>query len=612
MVTVVYVDSMNQVKVSIIIVNFNGGKLLSDCVRSALNSTVSVEVFVSDNGSADGSIEHLREMVEDNRLHIILNRENLGFSKANNIPLSNSSGKYFLFLNPDCIVEPDTLERMISVMDSASKAGMAGCLIRNWDGSEQAGCRRMVPTPARTLVRMLHLDKPFPFLREKGVFLHQQPLPKSTVEIEAISGAFMLVSRNALEDVGPLDEEYFLHCEDLDWCMRFRKKDWRILFVPDVLVHHAKGECSTGRPVRVEWHKHKGMVRFYLKHFRHQYPFILMWAVIIAVWARFLLKASYISFRRVFSTQHAIKQQGVELLSGSSSVPTKITDRNTPDKRVLVTGATSMIGDFLLPMLVQAGYEVIATSRKPHPAQSGVNWIVADLNTDTWLDDLGKIDLWVNFASLKYLPDLFSSAVQRLGVKRLVAFSSTSRFTKVDALGEHDRNLALSLVENEAIVQRLCEDNGVSWTILRPTLIYCLGRDRNITLIDQKIRQFSFFPLIGSCQGMRQPVHAEDLAKACIQLLDSGKGLDKAYNLSGDEILSYRAMVERLFEKQGKKPRFVRIPLWMLRSVISLIRAFPRYRYLTPDMADRMQRDMLFSHENASRDFGFSPRKFEP
>lgn len=287
--------------VSVIIVNFNGGALLTDCVRTVLASTAPVEVLVSDNGSTDGSIGEIRNQIDDNRLQIIENNQNLGFSKASNIALREASGDYLLLLNPDCIVKPDTIQLMAAHMQERPEAGMAGCLIRNPDGSEQAGCRRRVPTPARSLVRMLHLDKPFPFLKEKGVTLMEQSLPDHPVEMEAISGAFMLVSREALEDVGPLDEEYFLHCEDLDWCMRFRGNGWKILFVPDVEVMHAKGVCSVNRPIRVEWHKHKGMVRFYRKFFRHQYPTLLMWLVITAVWARFILLAVVISFRRVLT-----------------------------------------------------------------------------------------------------------------------------------------------------------------------------------------------------------------------------------------------------------------------------------------------------------------------
>ena len=105
--------------------------------------------------------------------------------------------------------------------------------------------------------------------------------------MEAISGAFMLVRRGALEAIGALDEGYFLHCEDLDWCMRFREAGQQVLFVPDVAVVHHKGACSKDRPLRVLWHMHRGMIRFYGKFFRDRYPLPMMWLVYAGVWLRF-------------------------------------------------------------------------------------------------------------------------------------------------------------------------------------------------------------------------------------------------------------------------------------------------------------------------------------
>jgi GT2 family glycosyltransferase len=122
-------------------------------------------------------------------------------------------------------------------------------------------------------------------------------LPDKEIDVDAISGAFMLVKRKAIEDVGLLDEGYFLHCEDLDWCMRFKMAGYRILFVPNIVINHAKGGCSGNRPIFVEWHKHKGMLRFYRKFFLNSYPIFLYPMVVVATWTRFLLKVLYIGLR---------------------------------------------------------------------------------------------------------------------------------------------------------------------------------------------------------------------------------------------------------------------------------------------------------------------------
>ena len=189
---------------------------------------------------------------------------------------------------------------MLEAITSYPDVGMAGCLIRNTDGTEQTGCRRSIPTPWRSLLRVLKLGHLF---QNNTLFqdfnLTGSPLPAQPQTIEAISGAFMLVRRSALNQVGPLDPDYFLHCEDLDWCMRFTQAGYQILFVPNVVITHVKGSCSINRPIFVEWHKHKGMLRFYRKFFLDKYPKALMWLVSLGVCLRFGLVASYSIYRHV-------------------------------------------------------------------------------------------------------------------------------------------------------------------------------------------------------------------------------------------------------------------------------------------------------------------------
>jgi GT2 family glycosyltransferase len=278
---------------SVVTVNFNAGELLTASANAALASTSPVEVVVVDNGSTDGSVERLEQGARPGRNRLAVTRAgaNLGFAKATNLGLRSAAGDYVLLLNPDCLVAPDTVARMRAVMDAHPEAGMAGPLILNPDGSEQAGCRRAVPTPWRSLVRTLGLGRLFPGRRFDDFVLAGLPLPAAPTPVEAISGAFMLVRRRALEEVGALDEGYFLHCEDIDWCMRFRQAGHQVLFVPDVAVVHHKGACSKDRPVRVQWHMHRGMIRFYGKFFRRRYPLPMMWLVYAGVWLRFAAHA---------------------------------------------------------------------------------------------------------------------------------------------------------------------------------------------------------------------------------------------------------------------------------------------------------------------------------
>ena len=300
--------------VTVIIVNYNSGSLLSRCVQSVLASTIPVNIIVVDNNSKDDSLDKVTLPYQnEKRLTIIRNSFNAGFASASNQALQHAKGNYWLFLNPDCIVKPDGLEQMRKIMDDHPDAGMAGPLIINPDGSEQRGCRRTIPTPWRSFVRAFGLSRYFEkYPRFKDFLLHKEPLPDNPINVEAISGAFMFVRSSVTKNVGLLDEDYFLHCEDLDWCMRFRQAGWKILFVPNTIVTHFKGGCSENRKIFVLWNMHKGMIRFYRKFFKRKYPGILMWLVVIGVWFRFsimvvhhILKKISAGFQSVKTKAHA-------------------------------------------------------------------------------------------------------------------------------------------------------------------------------------------------------------------------------------------------------------------------------------------------------------------
>ena len=286
---------------SIVIVNYNAGSLLTSCVAAVINQVQ--QVIIVDNASTDTSLDHLlnRFPTSDN-LKLIRQNHNSGFATACNIGLTATTTPYILFLNPDCVLTADVLPHLLQVLKSNSQIGMVGGRLINPDGTEQGGGRRAMPTPWRSLVRALglyRLEKYWP-----RVFfdfhLHQQPLPDKPIEVEAISGAFMLVQGKAIDDVGNWDKNYFLHCEDLDWCMRFRQKGWQIIFVPDVQILHYQGTCSRARPIFVAWHKHKGMLRFYNKFFRKQYPHVLMWLVTLGIWLRFGVISIIYTARRIY------------------------------------------------------------------------------------------------------------------------------------------------------------------------------------------------------------------------------------------------------------------------------------------------------------------------
>jgi len=279
--------------------------------------------------------------------------------------------------------------------------------------------------------------------------------------------------------------------------------------------------------------------------------------------------------------------------------------------RVGVIGATSLVGECLLPLLVEKKYDVVAFSRRVSTgAQTKKRNITWRLLQEKELPKSDKIAKWIFLAPIWVLPQYFPLLLH-YRAKHVVALSSTSRFSKELSADREEKELADGLKQGEDVFISWAQQNNVAWTILRPTLIYGLGRDKNISVMTNFIRRFSFFPLLGEGKGLRQPVHARDVAMACIAALNTEKSFNRAYNISGGATLTYRQMVEKVFESLGKKPHFVILPFWLFRAGIFHLRFLPRFRHWSAAMAERMNQNLVFDHHEATNDFGFAPRKFE-
>ncbi|MEI6504259.1 MAG: glycosyltransferase family 2 protein [Planctomycetota bacterium] len=286
--------------VTVVVVNHNAGPLLADCLRAALAQTR--QVVLVDNASEPQPVDDvLGCFPAHSDFDVVRCPVNAGFAAGCNRGLALAREPILLFLNPDCILAAGAVAALVRALGGEAHIGMVGGLLTDEQGFEQGGSRRAVPTPWRSFVRgfgLTRFSSRWPRLFS-DFNLHGQPLPTAPIDVEAVSGACTMVTRQALDDVGLWDEGFFLHCEDLDLCMRFRKRGWRIQFVPAARAVHHRGMCGRSRPIFVEWHKHKGMIRFYQKHFRHQYPLGLMGLVTAGVWLRFVAFASRLAMRRL-------------------------------------------------------------------------------------------------------------------------------------------------------------------------------------------------------------------------------------------------------------------------------------------------------------------------
>ena len=285
------------------------------------------------------------------------------------------------------------------------------------------------------------------------------------------------------------------------------------------------------------------------------------------------------------------------------------------NKQVGVFGATSLVGRCLLPLLVKSGWNVKAYSRcEVNSTNPGIQWVQIPKSPDDLHGpacESDQISFWISLAPIWILPDYFPTLGKR-GARRIVVVSSTSIFTKSHSGSAEEKSTALKLSTAETRLEQWSADTGVEWIVLRPTLIYGWGMDKNISEIVRLIRRLGIFPLLGKGDGLRQPVHADDVAMACLSALGKTNIVNRAYNLSGGETLSYREMINRLFTALGRRPRLIHVPLEFFRLTAAMLRLFPRYRHLTSQMAERMNTDLVFDHADARHDLNFQPRPFQP
>jgi GT2 family glycosyltransferase len=251
--------------VSIIIVNWNTKDLLLSCIRSLKNRTrnLDYEIIVVDNASADGSQEAMKLNFPD--VTLIQNKENLGFGKANNIGIQASSGRYLCLVNSDVEIKEGCIDHLINFMEQHPEAGMAGPKIYYPDGRIQISCKQF-PSLWNYFCEAMGIHNIFPNFKifsavEMNYFNHNE-----LRRVDVLMGAFWAIRREALEDVGLLDERFFFYSEDTDWCRRFRKNGWEIFFYPESEIIHYHGGSSSGPSSKYLIQLRRAKLQYWMKH----------------------------------------------------------------------------------------------------------------------------------------------------------------------------------------------------------------------------------------------------------------------------------------------------------------------------------------------------------
>jgi nucleoside-diphosphate-sugar epimerase len=283
------------------------------------------------------------------------------------------------------------------------------------------------------------------------------------------------------------------------------------------------------------------------------------------------------------------------------------TKTETEQAKSLVVGATGLVGGYIIDHLTRTGERPFALSRSAQ-ARADVDWFVGDLEKPDTLKFPPFTTLYSTADAILLAPALpyfFNPSL-----KRVIVFTSTSVITKLDSEVTAEREMLQALADAERKIVAACEQNNIEWTILRPTLIYAEGRDINITPLSRLIRRFGFMPLVGGAPGLRQPVHAEDLAIGAIAAASSAAAANKFYSLPGGETLSYREMIGRIFDGMRKPRRTLSVPPVVWKAGFAL--AKPLFPIANVAMGTRMMKDMTFDPAPAIRDFGWKPRGFKP
>lgn len=599
----------SSARISVVIVSYHTGSALWICLYRTLQQEGVKEVIIVNNGSEGAVEQRLRQLAQENpRVRLLTGHGNIGFSRGCNLGAEEATGDYLFFLNPDAVImERDGATRLAALFGQPLQppVGLAGGVLRNDDGSEQRASRRNLISPQNALSEGLGLHA-----LGGPVINVRTPLADHPMLVGAASGACIMMERERFRQIGRFDEEYFLHVEDMDLCMRVHRAGGGVWVDPQVNILHFRS-TSNVRAIFVERMKTRGFQRYFSLYY-HQKT-VLRLLVQSAVHLKLGLKilgsfSDEFSSPRLLTDAHGMRRVQA-IVRGFSAVGQ---DKSGAGRTVLVTGGSSQVGLFTIGRLLGQGYRVVALVHRTnigffHP---NLAWVRASLHKPEELAQALRpfcCEAVIHCAPV-WLAAAATTVLRGVGVTRAVAISSTSIIAKQTTTDKHERKFLRKLTEGEEAFKAQSNAAGLAYTILRPTLIYGAGLDQNVTRVAEDIDRTDAFYVEKPAQGRRAPVHADDVAQIAINAINAPAAAGQSYDVQGGEELPYIDMVARIGKALGKRFRIKSIP--GLSTLCSMLHPLMPGMIPPASVAKRMQQDQLFPDPRIVTELGVHPRPF--
>jgi GT2 family glycosyltransferase len=283
--------------ISVLVVNHNVRELLLDTLNALENEVwPNLEVIVADNASADGSAAAVR--CEFPSVRLLSLTENVGYGRANNVAFEQAKGDLVLLLNPDVTVTPGCLQHLVRFLENHPDAGAVGPRLVRQDGSPDLAARRSFPTPAASFYRVTALSRLFPGSARFNRYNLGALDPAREHEMDAGTGACLLIRREAIDRVGLFDPDFFMYGEDLDLCYRIRAAGWKVWYVPSAMAVHVKGTSTRQVPMRMQYEFHRAMWIYHRKHHASALPAPANAAIWLGIWGRWALLSARTALAR--------------------------------------------------------------------------------------------------------------------------------------------------------------------------------------------------------------------------------------------------------------------------------------------------------------------------